>query len=138
MFRNPKRLDRNGNDSKGMGMIDWSRVIELRDQLGPDDLAPIIDMILSEVEAHLSALDGRTLHLAEDLHLLRGLAANLGFSDFCAQCRRGEEQLAREGHFTLGPAVLRASFGQTKQLFLRDLPHVMGGEPPDAQTAWAS
>lgn len=119
-------------------MIDWSRVIELRDQLGPDDLAPIIDMILTEIEAHLSALDARALHLAEDLHLLRGLAANLGFVDFCAQCRRGEEQLAREGQFTLAPAVLRASFGQTKQLFLRDLPHVMGDGPPDARPAQAS
>ena len=75
-------------------MIDWNRVIELRDQLGPEELLPIIDMILVEIEAHLFALDSRTLHLAEDLHLLRGLALNIGFAEFCAQCLRAEQQLA--------------------------------------------
>ena len=48
-------------------MIDWNRVIELRDELGPEELLPIIDMILVEIEAHLFALDSRTLHLAEVL-----------------------------------------------------------------------
>ena len=36
-------------------MIDWNRVIELRDELGPEELLPIIDMILVEIEAHLFA-----------------------------------------------------------------------------------
>ncbi|WP_405404230.1 Hpt domain-containing protein [Paracoccus sp. Ld10] len=119
-------------------MIDWNRVIELRDALDPDDLLPTIDMILAEIQAHLFALDTRTQHLAEDLHLLRGLALNIGFTEFCAQCLRAEQQLAQGSQSSLRSAALRASFGHTKQLFLRDLPHVMNGDHGGRTTAQAS
>ena len=119
-------------------MIDWNRVIELRDELGPEELLPIIDMILVEIEAHLFALDSRTLHLAEDLHLLRGLALNIGFTEFCAQCLRAEQQLASGDQTALAPAAMRASFGHTKQVFLRDLPHVMDGDQGGQAAARAS
>lgn len=107
-------------------MIDWNRVIELRDELGADEAAPIFDMILQEVEAQLSGLHAQPGPLADDLHMLRGLAVNLGFVDFCALCLHAEQQLARDEGFDLGPAALRASFGHSKQLFLRDLPHILG------------
>ncbi len=119
-------------------MIDWNRVIELREELGPGELSPIIDMFLGEIEARLFALDSRTQHLAEDLHLLRDLALGIGFTDFCAQCLRAEQQLARGDQTALAPAALRASFGHTKQLFLRDLPHVMDSDTGGRATAQAS
>lgn len=119
-------------------MIDWNRVIDLRDAMRPDDTWPLIEAVLTEIEAHLSALDRRVPYLAEDLHLLFGLGATIGFSDFCDLCRRGEQQLLQTGRFDLGIPALRASFGHARQLFLRDLPHVIGDDRPDEASARAS
>ena len=112
-------------------MIDWSRVIALRDRAGTQAAAPMIGMILTEIEAHLSVLpeDGPTL--AQDLPLLGTLARQIGFRDFGARCDRAVQQLAQGEGAALSIATLRASFGHSKQMLLRDLPHVIDGPPPE-------
>ncbi|SHJ85659.1 Hpt domain-containing protein [Shimia gijangensis] len=73
-------------------MIDWNRVNELRDEIGRDDFAEVVDLFLEEVEQVIGKLrdapDFDTL--GEDLHFLKGSALNLGFRGFSILCQAGE------------------------------------------------
>ncbi|WP_425044999.1 Hpt domain-containing protein [Primorskyibacter sp. S87] len=73
-------------------MIDWDRVQELKDEVGSDDFAEVVDLFLEEVQDvidRLEALSDRA-KLEQDLHFLKGSALNLGFNDFSALCQDGE------------------------------------------------
>jgi HPt (histidine-containing phosphotransfer) domain-containing protein len=72
-------------------MINWSKVNELRDDIGADDFEDIIEVFLQEVEEELAALQTKSEDdLAASMHFLKGSALNLGFEDFADQCRQGE------------------------------------------------
>ncbi|NOR30990.1 MAG: Hpt domain-containing protein, partial [Sulfitobacter sp.] len=61
-------------------MIDWAQVNTLRDDVGKDYFAEIIDIFIDEVEDVIEKLrnvpDLNTL--GDDLHFLKGSALNLG------------------------------------------------------------
>ncbi|NNK79166.1 MAG: Hpt domain-containing protein [Litoreibacter sp.] len=72
-------------------MVNWVRIGELRSDFGDDDFNEIISLFLSEVEERLSSLHRDDVaKLKEDLHFLKGSAANLGFDTFKATCSRLE------------------------------------------------
>lgn len=73
-------------------MIDWTRVHELRSEIGEAGFAEVVDLFLEEVEAVLSRLDPAAGpgQLGNDLHFLKGCAWNLGFVEFGANCQTGE------------------------------------------------
>ncbi len=74
-------------------MLNWQRVQELKDDLGEEDFQEIVSLFLEEVEEKLAALAANTkLELSDDLHFLKGSAANIGFESFRAMC----EQMERE------------------------------------------
>lgn len=77
-------------------MIDWTRVEELRSEIGGDGLSEIVELFLDEVEGVvmrlMSAPDMATLE--QDLHFLKGSAWNLGFIGFGAICQDGERRAA--------------------------------------------
>lgn len=78
-------------------MIDWDRVNALRDEVGPEAFAEVVELFLEEVDekvAQISAGHGGTAE--EDMHFLKGAAINLGFSDLGTLCRESEV-LARTG-----------------------------------------
>lgn len=110
-------------------MIDWKRVLDLRDKVGPDRLVALLDRALLDIEMRLRGLDARPQDLARELPVLRRAAAEMGFLGCSALCCKAEEQLARQGHLDLGTAALKASFGHARQTFLRDLPLVMARAP---------
>lgn len=76
----------------GDAMIDWARVTELADEIGPDDMDDVMGLFFEEADETLDRLiDG----LAPDktaaaLHFLKGSALNLGFSDLARACETGE------------------------------------------------
>lgn len=72
-------------------MISWSRIDELRDEVGDDDFAEIVDLFLVESDATLAELRGaRDAAAAEALmHSLKGSALNLGFDAVADLCREG-------------------------------------------------
>ncbi|MBU3260509.1 Hpt domain-containing protein [Roseovarius sp. PS-C2] len=80
-------------------MIDWNRVHELRDEIGADEFADVVDLFLEEVESEISALRERDRpdRIEARLHFLKGSALNLGFEDFAALCQTGE-RMASQGH----------------------------------------
>ena len=84
----------------GQIMIDWNRVRELRDEIGTDEFADVVDLFLEEVESEISALRGRDRpdRIEARLHFLKGSALNLGFRQFSGLCQAGESA-ASEGQF---------------------------------------
>ncbi len=100
-------------------MIDWTRLGELRDEIGPEEVAEVIALFLEEADeamARLSALppgaDSRAL-----LHFLKGSALNLGFAQLAQICDRGER--APE---TADPAAVAECYAASRAAFLEGLP----------------
>lgn len=105
-------------------MIDWDRVAELRDEVGPEDFGEVVELFLEEVEAVLARLrnDPRPATFEEDFHFLKGSALNLGFAEFGALCFSGEKAAA-EGHAAaVDVAAALASYDASKAAFLARAP----------------
>lgn len=77
-------------------MIDWSRVRELRREIGEEGFAEVVELFLDEVETAIGRLASATSTRAsaEDMHFLKGSAWNLGFVDFGALCHDSERRAA--------------------------------------------
>lgn len=73
-------------------MIDWTRVAELADEIGADDMDDVLGLFFEEAEDTLAALTTGLPpdRLAAALHFLKGSALNLGFSDLARACETGE------------------------------------------------
>lgn len=108
-------------------MIDWTRVTELCEEVGADDLDEVVDLFFEEVEEVTDRIkttpDLTTLEA--DLHFLKGSALSLGFSDFAEQCQQGETASA-SGHASKVdvPTILK-SYDASKAMFLNDLPRML-------------
>lgn len=100
-------------------MIDWARVTELRDEIGPEDFAEVAELFLLEVEDTLSRLESAAndaVQMQELLHFLKGSALNLGFSDVATACSKGETD-ASEGKTPVDIAKLKSLYTQSRRLF---------------------
>jgi len=98
-------------------MLNWSRVNELKDDLGEEDFQEITSLFLEEVEEKLAELScDMPQALADDLHFLKGSAANLGFESFRAMC----EQMERASD-TAQIGKLTALYKKSKSTFLEGL-----------------
>lgn len=77
-------------------MIDWGRIDELKQEIGPDGFAEVVELFLDEVEGVVMRLkttpDPATFE--SDLHFLKGGAWNLGFKEFGGLCQDGERRAA--------------------------------------------
>lgn len=73
-------------------MIEWDRVNELREEIGPEDFAEVVEIFLEEVEQVIEKLrsEPNPQTLGADLHFLKGSALNLGFRIFSGLCQTGE------------------------------------------------
>ncbi|RJL20472.1 Hpt domain-containing protein [Paracoccus siganidrum] len=108
-------------------MIDWGRVVQLRDEVGAAEFGPLLELFLDEVEVVVMRLQAADpAKLADDLHFIRGSAANLGFSGLAALCRDAETALARRMPQAVCLDRLRGCYARSKQIFLRDLAHAVG------------
>lgn len=72
--------------------IDWSRVSELRAEIGSDDFAEVAELFLDEVAQAVSALDQNddAGAVQAGLHFIKGSALNLGFAGLANICSKGE------------------------------------------------
>jgi len=105
-------------------MIDWSRVNELRDEVGADDFDEVVELFLSEVEEVLSRLRNGPVaaELEQDLHFLKGSALSLGFTSFSRLCQEGEHQSASGRAASVDVAEILRDFDTSKATFLSNLP----------------
>jgi Hpt domain. len=77
-------------------MIDWSRVRELREEVGADDFRDILGIFFEELDettARLAAMPPGSV-AEDDIHFLKGCALNLGFAEVSALCSSFEATLA--------------------------------------------
>ncbi|MEM9970280.1 MAG: Hpt domain-containing protein [Pseudomonadota bacterium] len=76
-------------------MIDWDRIAELRDEVGEDDFAEVLEMFFAEVDETLAGLRGANdAALKNGLHFLKGAALNIGMAEVSGLCLAGEKGLA--------------------------------------------
>lgn len=77
-------------------MIDWDRVLELRNDVGEDDFAEIVELFLAEVQEVVDRLrqSPPPHQLEKDLHFIKGSAYNLGFDALGGMCTAGERLIA--------------------------------------------
>lgn len=101
-------------------MIDWSRVAELREEIGPEDFSEVVEIFLEEVEGEIDALrgDGVQNDLEGTLHFLKGSALNLGFKEFSDLCQMGETAAAAGQMDQIDLPATVASFDRSKTEFL--------------------
>ncbi len=110
-------------------MIDWSRIEELREEVGPEDFPEVAELFLEEAGAAVARLSGTgtgtgTGRLGEDLHFLKGAALNLGFARVGELCAHGEER-ARAGLPAETGAIL-AAWSESRAAFLARMASAMG------------
>ncbi len=89
--------------------INWDRVHELRDEVGPEDFDEVVTLFLEEVSEAMDRLrrPSDVTGLDADLHFIKGSALNLGFDALAGLCHQGERAAAegRAGQVDLGEIV---------------------------------
>ncbi|SLN69575.1 Hpt domain protein [Falsiruegeria litorea R37] len=105
-------------------MIHWSRVNQLRDEVGAEDFREVVDLFLEEVEEVIDRLraDASRDALEKDLHFLKGSALSLGFESFSTLCQNGERQSASGAADTVDIDAIINTYEQSKTVFLQELP----------------
>lgn len=103
-------------------MIDWSRVQELRREIGEEGFAEVVELFLDEVETVIGRLAAGSGNVsAEDMHFLKGSAWNLGFVDLGALCHDGERRAAAGRFDPSDLARVMACYAASKAAFLGGL-----------------
>jgi HPt (histidine-containing phosphotransfer) domain-containing protein len=101
-------------------MIDWTRVSDLREEIGAEDFAEVVEIFLEEVEAAMESLGGDHASLEAQLHFLKGSALNLGFVDFSDLCGAGESRAAN-GATDIDLAEIAQCYAASQDTFLEGL-----------------
>ncbi len=104
-------------------MIDWNRVAELKEEVGEDDFAEVIEMFFEEVSEVLDNLSPGSLeNLRGDLHFLKGSALNIGLDEVSRLCRDAETGLRDRPGQIVDVSVIRAAFEASKSFFESSAP----------------
>lgn len=103
-------------------MINWSKVTELREEVGAEDFDEVVELFLDEVDDTISHLGTPGRSVEHDLHFLKGSALNLGFDDFSDLCRAGEETAAQGAGDTVDLGAVIACYHTSKTHFLAEAP----------------
>jgi len=104
-------------------MIDWSRVEDLRSEIGIADFMEVVDLFLEETDGSVDRLAAGLAPAAVEgeLHFLKGSALNLGFGALAALCQDGE-RCASGGHSaSVELERIVQCYAQSKQAFLAGL-----------------
>lgn len=105
-------------------MIRWSRVTELREEVGHDDFTEVVDLFLEEVGDVIEKLrrTDSSIDLEQELHFLKGSALSLGFEHFSDLCQDGENRAAGGRAVDVDLPAIINSFDESKVQFQNELP----------------
>lgn len=108
-------------------MIHWSRVNELRDEVGAEDFDEVVELFLEEVEEVIERLrhDVNLAQLEQDLHFLKGSALSLGFAAFSILCQDGERKSANGQAASVDLKAIIKGFAHSKSQFVAQLPKMI-------------
>jgi histidine phosphotransfer protein HptB len=103
-------------------MIDWTRIAELRSEIGDEDLDEVVGLFLEETDEVIARLSDSVAvpTLESELHFLKGSALNLGFAALADLCQSGERAAAtgQGGSIDLAPVI--ALYHASKAAFLKN------------------
>lgn len=111
-------------------MIDWSRVAELRDEIGSSSFTEVVDIFLTETGASVARLTGGCdpAHIGAELHLLKGGAMTLGFEDVARLCQQGETMAQDGAAAQVDVTAIARAYDLACDAFLAQLPsHLLTG-----------
>ncbi|MES0825559.1 Hpt domain-containing protein [Ruegeria sp. SCP11] len=103
-------------------MIDWSRVRQLRDEMGAGEFDEVVEIFLDEVRETIDRLhkDTDRLEFEQNMHFLKGSALSLGFDRFSKLCQDGERVAAAgEAAEVDLPAILQV-YDESKAVFIAE------------------
>lgn len=108
-------------------MIQWTRVNELRDEVGAEDFVEVVELFLEEVEDTIRDLSPESTanQMEQHLHFLKGSALNLGFQMFSELCQDGERKSAKGETGTIDVTAIIKGFEQSRSMFLTQLPQML-------------
>ena len=105
-------------------MIDWPRVMELREEVGAEDFNEVVDLFLDEVQEVITRLrnDPDPAQFEADFHFLKGSALSLGFAALSALCETGESRSAAGQDVSGEFQALFSCYADSRAYFLAELP----------------
>jgi len=104
-------------------MIDWSRVDQLRAEVGADAFDEVVEPFLDEVDEVVRRLkSGDRTALTDDLHFLKGSALTLGFRELSGLCVLEEMSVAENGPDAVDLTALTDCYARSRSVFLEQLP----------------
>ncbi len=100
-------------------MIQWSRVRQLRDEVGADEFDEVVEIFLDEVQEVIIKLrtDTARAEIEQNLHFLKGSALSLGFDSFSKLCQDGERRAAAGDRAAVDLPEIIAVYDESKTLF---------------------
>jgi HPt (histidine-containing phosphotransfer) domain-containing protein len=104
-------------------VIHWDRVTELREEVGEDDFAEVVELFLDEVEGVLFRLRETPSRetLESDLHFVKGSAMTLGFDDLSNLCQNGERLAAQAQFDAIDLGEVLSTYEASKTEFISQL-----------------
>lgn len=113
-------------------MLDWDRISNLRNEVGPDDFGEVVELFLEEADSVTMTLTAQTgdKNLEEALHFLKGSALTLGFCDLSNLCQISETLASKGRADEVDLEPILASYETSKSRFLAGLSNAF-----DAQTS---
>lgn len=110
-------------------MIDWDRVVTLRDEVGEEDFDEVIELFLDEVDDAIDALSKKEnqTNLEEKLHFLKGSALSLGFQHFSCLCQAGETAVSKDASAAVDVDEILNSYAQSRAVFVSQVSLKLAG-----------
>lgn len=103
-------------------MIDWKRVISLRDEVGETEFRPLVELFLDEIEGAIMGINVSDADaLRKALHFMKGCGLNMGLTGFCFACDSWETALDGDAHGFPQADILLESYSTSKQALMRDI-----------------
>ncbi|MGR3320522.1 MAG: Hpt domain-containing protein [Pseudooceanicola sp.] len=113
-------------------MIDWTTLNALRDEVGHDGFAEVMELFLADLDTGAAALrPGPTLEA--QLHFLKGAALTMGLTDLAALCQQGETAAARGASDGIDIGQVVDCLERSRARFLAEAPERL--HPPAANGA---
>jgi HPt (histidine-containing phosphotransfer) domain-containing protein len=105
-------------------LIDWVRVAELKEEIGADEFAEVVELFLSEADAMVDDLAGLPAEAYEEaLHSLKGAALNLGLTGLAMLCLEGERLAAAGRAEEVTIARVLTAYAAVRAAFLDGIAH---------------
>jgi len=100
-------------------VVDWTRIRELRDEIGAEDFTEVIEVFLEEAETMVAELAAAPPEaLEEALHALKGTALNLGLGELARVCQDGESRAAAGQAATVARPPVLDAYGRARATLL--------------------